>query len=412
MWHLAVPTLIRSLCNMLMAFGQKSVEVYEWDRNTIAGGRLEDHAAWINVTNPRAQLQFTGWGLAHAVVKADFVTSGNYGLASLGFLFQMDRILDFTSSPNLRLAAGAARAMNDVTQTSVTGRVGQGLSILFAQNLEYRFACHLDTLPEVRTWIAANRSTNEKKQKKKVADFLFEDETGGRMILESKATFTLDTNNPIVVKGKLRPALLEQVEPWMPRINPAALKGFAVHSALRERGAAPSAIAFVDPEGGRSGEVTIPSSSIRRENYAAWLAVMGFRGGADRLRRIQHFDELDPTPVDLLLAEMGDRKYALIIIDELILPPLIMKERRPRYPSTIAFGDSHVGPHLFAIGLEIACARAVQQAIQGNDEALLTYRLDREREAPTDMLRSFFPDGTFFGLVRPEEIRGSELFVF
>lgn len=390
-----------------MAFGQKSVEVYEWDKSKIVGGRLDDHAAWGNVTSPRAQLQFTGWELAHAVVKADFVTSGNYGLASLGFLFQMDRILDFTSSPNLRLAKGAARAMNDVTQTSVIGRVGQGLSMLFAQSLDYRFACHLATLPEVGTWLAANRST---KVEKKVADFLFENEAGQRMILESKATFTLDTNNPIAVKGKLRPALMKQVEPWMPRINPAALKGFAVHSALRERGAAPSAIAFVDPEGdGPAGEV---SSFVRRENYAAWLAVMGIRGGADRLRGTQFTDEFDPTPVELLLAEIGGRKYALVIIDELVFRPIAMKKRPPHQTPKISFGDSHLVPHLFAIGLEIEGARAVQKALQGNDEALLAYRPDTDGEVPTDVLRSIFPDGTLFGLVRPDEIRGSEQFVF
>lgn len=399
--------MIRSLCNMLMAFGQKSVEIYEWDKSKIVGGRLDDHAVWGSVTSPRAQLQFNGWELAHAVVKADFVISGNYGLASLGFLFQMDRILDFTSSPNLRLAKGAARAMNDVTQTSVIGRVGQGLSILFAQSLDYRFACHLATLPEVGTWLAANRSI---KEEKKVADFLFENEAGQRMILESKATFTLDTNNPIAVKGKLRPALMKQVEPWMPRINPSALKGFAVHSALRERGAAPSAIAFVDPEGdGPAGEV---SSFVRRENYAAWLAVMGIRGGADRLRGTQFTDEFDPTPVELLLADIGCRKYALVISDELIFRPIAMKKRPPHHPPKISFGDSHLVPHLFAIGLEIEGARAVQKALQGNDEALLAYRPDTDGEVPTDVLRSIFPDGTLFGLVRPDEIRGSEQFLF
>lgn len=399
--------MIRSLCNMLMAFGRKSVEVYEWDRSTIVGGRLDDHAAWVNVTNPRAPLQFTGWELAHAVVKADFVTSGNFGLASLGFLFQMDRILDFTSSPNLRLAKGAARAMNDVTQTSVIGRVGQGLSILFAQSLDYRFASHLATLPEVGTWLAANRSI---KEEKKVADFLFENEAGHRMILESKATFTLDTNNPIAVKGKLKPALMKQVEPWMPRINPAALKGFAVHSALRERGAAPSAIAFVDPEGdGPAGDV---SSFVRRENYAAWLAVMGIRGGADRLRGTQRIDEFDPIPVELLLAEIGARKYALMIIDELVFPPVVMKEWRRNHRPKISFGDSYLVPHIFAIGLEIEGARAIQKVLQGNDEALLAYRPDIDEEAPTDVSRSIFPDGTFFGLVRPDEIRGWEQFVF
>lgn len=407
MWHLAVPTMIRSLCNMLMAFGQKSVEVYEWDRHTIVGGRLDDHAAWVNVTNPRAQLQFTGWELAHAVVKADFVTSGNYGLASLGFLFQMDRILDFTSSPNLRLATGAARAMNDVTKTSVIGRVGRGLSILFAQSLDYRFACHLATLPEVGTWLAANRST---KEGKKVADFLFENGAGHRMILESKATFTLDTNNPIAVKGKLRPALMKQVEPWMPRINPAALKGFAVHSALRERGAAPSAIAFVDPEeDGPAGEA---SNSVRRKNYAAWLAVMGIRGGADRLRGTQGEDELDPTPAELIVAEVGGREYALISVDEVVFPPVVIKERWPYHRPTNAFGDSRLVPHLFAIGLEIEGARAVQKALQGNDQALLAYRPNMDGEEPADEPRSIFPDGTFFGLIRLDEIRGSEQFVF
>lgn len=186
--------LINSLANMLAAFGRKSVEVYEWDRPDIVNNKLADHAAWTDVTSPRADLEFTGWSLAHAVVRADFLISGHYGLAGIGFLFQIDRIVDFTAGRNLRLQPGAANALNDVSKTSMIGRVGQGLSILFADQRHYNFLCHLAFDPSVAASLKANKN-------QEVADFLFENDAGDRMILESKATFTLQEGLYVIVHG-------------------------------------------------------------------------------------------------------------------------------------------------------------------------------------------------------------------
>lgn len=274
------------------------IEVFEWKRSDVIKNRLANSPQWTNLATPKPSLSFSVWKLAHAVVKADFLIPKNLILPSLGFILQLEHILAFGSPSGLRLANGAATLLADVTHTSLSGRLGQGLSILFAESRDYRFAGHLQAL-------------SSPPKGEKAADFVFEDFSGDRMILESKTSFSQQDNDPSKIKSVLKGALLKQVDPSMANLAPPPTKGYAVYSCLREMGCAtPSALIFVDPpEQKPRTPIELPTFWVRQQNYAGWLEVMGFRDAARRLRSGQTGDGHSVT---VAIQKMEGREFALL----------------------------------------------------------------------------------------------------
>jgi hypothetical protein len=290
---------------LLAAFGTQSVNVYEWSEADIRSKRLPNGPVWSDFAQPRPDLNFTGWQLAHAVVKADYLIERNFLLPGLGLLLQLDRIVNFNSGTTLSLFAGSADTLNDFIRSSLSGRLGQGMSLLFAQEKGYSFVGHLASDPFVSNHIASLPGKS-----KKAADFLFEKLGMQRMILESKGSFSQTSNDPTKVKSILRSALIGQVDYWMTRIVPAATKGFAVYSCFRESGmAATSTLIFVGPPAQVGSEpMDVPEAWVRRHNYAAWLYVMGLDLAASSLRS----NELrDATAVELPIIQIARRRFAV-----------------------------------------------------------------------------------------------------
>ncbi len=122
------------LARLLAAFGKSSVDVYEWNQSDVRKDRLPNGPIWTSLATPRQKLNFTGWQLAHAVVKADYLIERALLLPGLGLLLQLDHIVDFASASNLKLVPGTVDTLNNFTRTSLSGRIGQGLSLLFAQS--------------------------------------------------------------------------------------------------------------------------------------------------------------------------------------------------------------------------------------------------------------------------------------
>lgn len=57
--------------------------------------------------------------------------------------------VDFQSAANLSLVSGSPATLNDFTRTSLSGRLAQGLSILFAHENDYCLVGHLASDPAV-----------------------------------------------------------------------------------------------------------------------------------------------------------------------------------------------------------------------------------------------------------------------
>ena len=359
---------------LLAALGTQSIEVYEWSESDIRKKRLPNGPLWANLAQPKPALQFNGWELAQAVMKADYLIDRNFLLPGLGFLLQLDMIVDFHSAANLSLVSGSPATLNDFTRTSLSGRLAQGLSILFAQQNNYRFAGHLASDPAVQAHLASGTSKTEQ-----VADFLFEGVAKDRMILESKGSFAQADNHPSRIKSVLKNALEDQVDYWMSKVIPSATKGFAVYSCLREAGnSTPSALIFVDPPIKTDPDpIELPEAWVRRRNYAAWMRAMGF----------------DQTATALREGARDDRRSAAL--------PVITIEGR-RFAMSNFFRQDKWGRWL-CTGLDVSVMTAIGRSLRGDDTDLMaiegTPSTDSVKASLADRNWSIFPDGSFFGLV-------------
>lgn len=366
--------MFRSVYRALENVGDCSIEVFEWNQADVRKKRLPKGPLWSSLAKAHPPLRLNGWRLAHAVVKLDYLIKTDLEKKAFGLLCSLEDVVDFGPGKNLRLCDGVKNGLADFYGFSLSGRLGQGLSLLFAQDTQgYRFVGHLASDVAVKAHLASNTA-----QTKKAADFVFENDKKERMILESKSSFRQDDNDPSKVKSKLKNALEGQVDYWMGKIKPNAQKGFAVYSCFRELSSpVPSALIFVDPPEGPSDDIIpLSEASVRRQNYAAWLEAMDLRDAADRLRGIRAAEHIS---------------YQFVVLE-------IRGERFAFYDK---FDELFWECRFFIAGIELRALKAVGEALQGEEGALLNLEalqydgLGEDRE--TFVPYSIFPDGTFLG---------------
>lgn len=268
--------MLHAIVDFVQTLGATSIEVYEWSEADVRRKRLPNSPQFADFAQKRPSLSFNGWKLAHAVMKADYLDKRNLAMPGIGFLLQAGNILDFGAS-SIALQKDASKALNDFSLTSLSGRVGQGLAILYGHSLGLRFAAHL------RSHVAALPAGADH-MKDAMADFLFANDHTSALI-ESKGSFTLQGNDPTSIKSVLKGALEKQIDPWMKILTPVPGNGFVIYSCLREGAWAPSAIFVVDPPGseGDDRELPLTPDQVRRENYGGWLRAMGLNDAARRL---------------------------------------------------------------------------------------------------------------------------------
>ncbi|OWV68079.1 hypothetical protein ATY76_14325 [Rhizobium sp. R339] len=367
--------MIGGLLKLVFMLGTKSVRVWEWDNAGVSKPRLPNNPDWGCLANERPRLHFSGWELAHAIAKADFLNNTNPLLPGLAFLMQSCVILDVHSS-NLRVVDDISDVLNDFAFTSFNGRIAQGIAMLFANQRGYVFTGHLSSDPAVPKGVQA-------------ADFIFENAAKDRMILESKGSFSQETNNPTKVKTVLKAALKDQVEPWLAKISPPAAKGFVTYTCIRERSQMEdSALIFVDPSGLPGDEpLELDPTWVRRRNYAGWLHVMGFSSAGSRLRQ----DERDVEDYILPVFRVGQYKVALA-----------------------AAWDPHEAWHGF--GIETSTLRRLENLARGDVSQVLEFTglfeglIDDRSRVERELLGSLMPDGTYFGRVDDADFLGFETF--
>lgn len=293
-------------------------------------------------------------------------------MPGIGFLLQSRNIISFNTTP-IELKQGASRALNDFSLTSMAGRVGQGLAILYGHSIGLEFTAHLRSYVEALP--SGSPGANHKTQA--MADFIFADNQN-TVLVESKGSFRLEANNPSDIKTTLKKALEKQIDPWMTRLKPAPSNGYVVYSCLREGAWDPSAIFVVDPEGDENDDLGLPFSAaqVRAENYGAWLRAMGLDEAARRLT--QPFAEVgEPMREDFLIYEFDGRKYAF---------------REDCYHDYYLWGWP--AP---ALGIDLVALYAISSAIQSRDRGIEGFVIDlpKQQEWRYDDA-SVFPDGSIF----------------
>lgn len=368
--------LLDEILNIIWSLRKTSIEIYEWKEADVRMPRLPNAPDFRLLTTKRPNLFFNGWDLAHAIVKADYLDKRNLTMPGIGFLLHASNIIDFSKS-QIALKDDASKALNDFSLTSLGGRVGQGLAILYGHHLGLRFSAHLRT--HVESFPAGSPAATHKG--KAMADFLFAN-NNKTVLIESKGSFTQKKNDPTTIKSVLKEALTKQVDPWMNYLQPPPSNGYVVYSCLRENSWSPSSLSVVDPSGddGELADVPFSSEEVMRENYGAWLRAMGLPQAAERLKRMpglttENGFELQPVETGFWIYEYGGRKFATV--------------DKP-------FGWSFPS---FNVGIDLTVLMAISKSIETPKQSLAEQlaNISIQVDIPQE-LASIFPDGSFFGM--------------
>ena len=104
--------VLGGIMSFIESLGNTSIEVYEWTESDVQKRRLPNSPDFLTLTAKLPSLQFSGWSLAHAVVKADHLDRRNLTMPGIGFLLQASSLLDY-SKPQIGLKVGASKALSD-----------------------------------------------------------------------------------------------------------------------------------------------------------------------------------------------------------------------------------------------------------------------------------------------------------
>lgn len=336
-------------------------------------------------------LDFTAIQLAHAIVKADCYQRDRFEwFMAWCFMVQHHRVFDWNST-ELRLNPGARNLYFDFVQTTLIGRVGNGLTLLLANELNYPFHAHFVT------YLAKNPPTAGVVTPDQAPDFIC-GTTTARAIFESKGSFP-GTGTEAKVSAALYDGL-NQIGDW-PTILGIA-KSYACASYVRESGDADpegSLTIFVDPESDNDRPtVEFPPVQLLRENYAAWFVAMGLPDVAARLRngnpggRVSHrfvIYRYDPN--------VGERRSIAFPSD-----PVADHEIRE------AMGQMFAMPRF---GIELDVLLGMEDLAQGRMHEVFDEQLLPEIESQSDTeggSYSLFPDGTFLGAIPRSSLANPE----
>lgn len=330
--------------------------------------------------NPN-RLRFTGIQLAHAIVKADCYHRDRFEwFMAWCFLIQHHRVFDWNST-ELRLNPEARHLYFDFVQTTLTGRVGNGLTLLLANLLGFPFQAHFTT------HLTNNPPLGGIVQPTQAPDFIC-GTVATRAIFESKGSFP-GVGNKGDVSGDLNDGRT-QIGAW-----PTILgipKSYACASYVRETGDTTegSMVCFVDPDGENDRpEIQFTTLELLRENYAAWFVAMGLPDVARRLRSQDGSDAVSHSFV--------------------VLP----YDANPAERIRIAFPSDPIFEHeirnvlgnLFAMprfGIELEVLKAISNLAKGEIDSLFSDELLPQSASQSDTeggSYSLFPDGTYLGAI-------------
>ncbi|WP_429182157.1 hypothetical protein [Aeromonas salmonicida] len=367
--------LFKEIYNLINSMKNTSIDVYELDEPSVRKKRLPNSPTLVYLGAKYSKLSITGYALAHAVVKADYLDRRNLTMPGIGFLLQASSIFYF-GKRHLELKPGTGGLLNDVSLSSMAGRVGQGLAILYGHRLGLKFTAHLNS------YVASLPTGSIGLTNKKIAmaDFLFANHKK-TVLVESKGSFTLQENDPTQIKTVLKTALQDQIDPWMKKLTPTPSNGYVIYSCLRDGSSARSAIFVVDPEGDndKSAHLSIDIEQTMKENYGAWLRAMGMIDSATRLLN-SSVDLKQKYKYDILIKDIGGHKFAFF-----------KKPNKCYCPQS---------KHTISIGIDHSVLIDISSTINNRENKLQDLLCDKfEMNCPKIKNASIFPDGTIFGMI-------------
>ncbi|HNQ88095.1 MAG TPA: hypothetical protein PKM73_05735 [Verrucomicrobiota bacterium] len=307
-------------------------------------------------------------------------------MAPFGLLMEQLPTFDWRGD-DLRLFDGLARAYTDFTETSLAGRVGQGVMLLA---MEARGFVFVGNYP--------------RSHGKRGPDFVFQHNTSAsrRALAESKGSFVQVEGTPNI-KAALRDGLDQLDAADHQRVSDS----FAFGTFLRERDdphPEPSLVAWT--RAGYDGKPTLDepdSDSILRGNYAAWLHAMGlFQAASDLSKKVrpERAEKVAFHLVDHRGEEYAVRPQAIVPSDELDwLVPFLLPRRG--------------GEHVVVAGLLRGVLHRIREAMQ-DPSSTLGVELPSDTgqsEAQSDggFKGSVLADGSLLGVMPAEALSEARL---
>lgn len=392
--------------DMIRAFtGKSSLPVYEYNEHDV-----RKHGCRVRPSTAQPKdLCFSAWQLAHAVKKADcarWTSSRILWPGAAGFLLENIHLFDW-SSKALHLSSCMSDFYESPLRTSLPGRIGQGVALLFLEDKGYSYVGNFPTIiKQYRNDLKVKGRLN------KYPDFVVENDRNEQALAEAKGSFVSPRPGSYPkIKDRLNEAL-NQLAGW--DLSPRPHKSFAIGTFLREIGdrrKGSSLTAFVDikpkglqaPPGEMQSHVEFPPDAIRRANYASWLPLMGFDDAARRLRAREGRPEERTVP----LLTLGGRRYIVAITS--IRPSYIHHAHDPDFRHLITesmawlLGLWRDGISMEIVGLDLGVMRALENAIQNPEsQALMEIQPGERPDVPGEFdggefHGSIFPDGSMIG---------------
>lgn len=333
---IALPRQVLSAFN-----GKGSLPIYELDKVKVQ----TPYACIRPFPNSSGNVSFTSWRLAHAIKKADcarWSSSQSLWAGVAGFLLENAQFFDWEAD-KFCLNAGMSNFNADFSRSSLTGRIAQGMALLFLEKKGYAYIGRFETEWKKQ---AAKQNGSCPPDKKKMPDFIAENGQKERVLAESKGSFVSPGRKPYI-KGSLK-AGLAQLDGWDKEIIPQPTKSFAIGTFLRESrdcSEETSLIAFVDPEPEAPEDpVEFPIDVVRRANYASWLSLMRFDDAANRIR----FGAGEPQRRSVPVIALAGRKYAVSVLS--------VSPKQPDLSSREFWDDLHAWP--------FGCVRMLKQGLR------------------------------------------------
>lgn len=252
------------------------------------------------LNGPTTTMHFHLFQLAHAIAKTDAarrLPRWTIIRRTLGFLLEWGSIVS-SSNGNIRLDVSE---YVDFVGTSLTGRIGQGLGLLYCQSLGYTY---------LASYSSVFGQIPPESPKGKTPDFVLEKKSsqGVRALLEAKASTSVKTSP----RRLLKPAV-EQLERGFENASTYVSEGYATATMLRDLDNANDSEGFVVQISNSQPSSPPPDDDIVRHNYGAWLKFMGLTSLAGSLlRRIRH-PSLPPMFVWVLEIEQSRRREIAVL---------------------------------------------------------------------------------------------------
>ncbi|GIX22528.1 MAG: hypothetical protein KatS3mg121_1311 [Gammaproteobacteria bacterium] len=287
-----------------------------WSRGTLAvpwhavpPSELDMLRAWWRAPrdlSPSSQ-RFTLWQLAHATVKADtarHLPSFSVVRRVLGFLMEWSAALT-SAHGNLRFDASEYA---DFVKTALTGRVAQGLALLYCQDQGYIYISHYSQ------FLSGNN-----RARSKGPDFVLEKRGGClRALLEAKGTVASAHRS-----ANVRPALRKakgQLETGFKQLSGQVAEGYATLALLRGLDDTRDSEGFVTRIRNTSEEPPKPTHPredlVTRGNYGVWLDFLGLTSLARGLLEPEVKQDIPESTVRV--SEFGGKSIGFVALTPIL----------------------------------------------------------------------------------------------